>query len=403
MIRKFWLVVTHEYVRHVRRKRFVFALLSIPLLVLLLIGVAILSARMQYNGKPAGVVDLSGNFPVLQAIPKALQSASLLPAISFIPYDSEQEARAALDAQKIQAYFVIDTNYLQNAEVSMVFSGKVGNTVETDFRDFIRYNLLSNEPEEIRLRLGEGSNLIIRSPDGKRELAENNIMGIILPVLAGAVFVIGINTTGGYLLEAMVEEKENRTMEIVMTSLSPRTLMTAKIISSLTIGLTQLVFWLLFGWVCILSTRNIIPFLENFSVAPSFFVLLILTFLPAFVMVGALMAMVGALATESSEAQQVAGLFSLPIILPYWFITTIMFNPNSPVAIGLSLFPFSATVALPLRIAFTEVPGWQIAAALGILLFCATGAIWLASRAFQKGMLRYGKRLAIKELFRHNA
>jgi ABC-2 type transport system permease protein len=403
MIQKFWLVVTHEYLRHVKRKRFVFALLSIPLLVLLLIGVAILSARMQYDGKPAGVVDLSGAFPVLQSIPKDLQNPSLLPAIGFIPYDSEQDARAALDARMIQAYFVIDIDYLQNAEVSMVFAGKIGNTVESDFRNYIRYNLFSDLPVEIRSRLGEGSNLIIRSPDGRRELAENNIMGIILPILAGAIFVIGINTTGGYLLEAMVEEKENRTMEIMMTSLSPHTLMTAKIISSLTIGLTQLVFWLLFGWASILCTRNLIPFLTNFSVAPSFFILLIMTFLPAFVMVGALMAMVGALATESSEAQQVAGLFSLPIIIPYWFITTIMFNPNGPVAIGLSMFPFSATVALPLRVAFTEVPGWQIAVALGILLFCSIGALWLASRAFQRGMLRYGKKLAIRDLFRHNA
>jgi ABC-2 type transport system permease protein len=112
-----------------------------------------------------------------------------------------------------------------------------------------------------------------------------------------------------------------------------------------------------------------------------------------------LMALVGVAAVEVSEAQQVAGMFTLPVILPYWFIWNIMTSPNGPLALGLSFFPFTAPITLPMRAAFTIVPFWQVALSIVILLGCAVGAMWLASRAFRRGMLRYGKRLSLREIF----
>jgi len=120
----------------------------------------------------------------------------------------------------------------------------------------------------------------------------------------------------------------------------------------------------------------------------------------AFVMVAALMAMVGATATETREAQQVAGLFTLPLFVPYWLITPLIESPNSPLAVGMSLFPMTAPVTLPARAAFTLVPAWQSALSLGLLYLAAFGSLWLAGRAFRLGMLQYGKRLKLAELFR---
>ncbi len=76
-----------------------------------------------------------------------------------------------------------------------------------------------------------------------------------------------------------------------------------------------------------------------------------------------------------------------------------MESPNSPLAIGLSLFPLTAPISLPLRAAFTNIPAWQIALSLGILVGGAIFALWLAARAFRMGMLRYGKKLAWREIF----
>jgi len=120
-------------------------------------------------------------------------------------------------------------------------------------------------------------------------------------------------------------------------------------------------------------------------------------------MIAALMALVGATATEAREAQQIAGLFTLPLAVPLWFISAIMANPNSALSIGLSLFPLTAPLALTLRAGYTNIPLWQLILAVSLLVACAIGALWLAGRAFRIGLLRYGKRLTWREIFAKEA
>jgi len=126
---------------------------------------------------------------------------------------------------------------------------------------------------------------------------------------------------------------------------------------------------------------------------------MLLVLLPAFVMICALMAAVGATVTEASEGQQVMGIFTLPLYLPYMLISVLMQNPNSPLAVGLSLFPLTAPLTISIRAGFSVVPAWQMALSVVILVASAAGALWFAGRAFRLGMLRYGQRLRWKEVF----
>ena len=109
--------------------------------------------------------------------------------------------------------------------------------------------------------------------------------------------------------------------------------------------------------------------------------------------------MVGATATNVQEGQQIAGMFIMPLSLSYMFLAVIMENPNSPLSVAISLFPLTAPTIMPLRAAFTVVPTNQLILCVAILILCAGIAIWLAARAFEIGMLRYGKKLQIRELF----
>ncbi|MGD0707697.1 MAG: ABC transporter permease [Anaerolineaceae bacterium] len=396
-MKKFWLVASHEYLRQVMRRRFLFALLSFPFFGLLMVGVIYLEFAAQSNYTPIGYVADPQVFPNFQTpLP---DPTSMFSPVKIITFNTEADARTALDAKQIQVYYVLDPNYMQNGQVHAVSLTPPGDNAKSNFERALRYNLLQNTPADIADRLVAGSNIIVRTPDGSREMQLNNYMTIILPLLAGILFMIAINTSGGYLMHAVVEEKENRTMEVIVTSISPNQLIAAKTIGNLAVGLTQLIIWILFVLVLLPIVKYFIPSLGNMGVDPTSILLMAAVFLPAFVMVGALMAAVGATATESREAQQIAGLFSLPIVIPYWFISPIMLSPNSPLAIGLSLFPLTAPVTLPLRAAFTTVPIWQILTSIGLLIVCALGALWIAGRAFRLGMLRYGKRLALKEIF----
>jgi ABC-2 type transport system permease protein len=393
---KIWLVFLYEYKRHVLRKRFLFALLSMPLFVLLLVGIGFIAVYVQYNSTPVGYLDPANVLPNARQVPP--NSDKLFPPVEVRRYDNEEAARQALTAGQIQTYFILDANYLNNGQARMVTNGKPANNATGDFSKFLRYNLLNQQPAAVAERLSSGSFVTIRAADGSREFNENNFMGVLAPLFAGVLFMIAVNTSGGYLLQAVVEEKENRTMEIIITSISPNQLMAGKILGNLSVGLTELAAWIGFALLGVLAAQRLFDLGANLSIGGDYLLLILATFLPAFVMVSALMGAVGAIATESREAQQIAGLFTLPIMIPYYFVTAIILNPNSPLSVGLSLFPLTAPITLPLRQAFTNIPAWQLVVSISLLILCALGAVWMAGRIFRTGMLQYGKRLSWKQI-----
>ena len=395
---KFWLVFRNEYLRHVLRKRFIFALLSMPLFVGLMVGVGILAVWADYDGRPVGYIDQSGFFKNARSVPQ--KSDSLFPPLVINAYSTIADSKIALENHQIQAFFVIDSHYLDNGKVEATAPDAIKSTTRQDFQSFLRYNLLAGQTDQVAERVLNGPEIVIQSLNSNRKMAGNEFINILLPLVSGLLFIVVVNTSGSYLVQALIEEKENRTMEIVITSVSDQQLMAGKVVGNLSVGLTELIIWLLFGFLGFAIARRYFPGAQNLNINIDFVGLMIITLLPAFVMVAALMAAIGSTSTNSREAQQWAGLFTLPIVIPFWLIVPLMESPNSPLAVGLSIFPLTAPITLPLRAAFTEVPGWQIAVSLLFLVACAIGALWLAGRTFRLGMLRYGKRLAWREVFR---
>ena len=396
-MKKFWLVCKHEYLRHVLRKRFIMALLSVPLTMAVIIGVGVLAAFVSMDFRPIGFVDQSGLFSNPQPLPRT--SRGWFPIVAQSQFASEESARQALADKEIQGIFIIAPDYWETGKVTLVAETLLDSSIYRDFEEFLILNFLASKPETIRERLVSGAEIVVRSTGTERQLDSSNFFTFLVPISSGLLFMLAINTSGGYLLQAVVEEKENRTMEIVLTSVSTNQLMIGKIIGNLSVGLSQLGIWLLATIVGVIFAIRAFPEFSNFRLDPTFLWVLLVTFLPAFVMVSALMAMVGATTTESREAQQISALFTIPIGVPFWFMGVIMTNPNGPLAIGFSLFPLTAPVTLPLRAILTNLPFWQIGLSVALLTLFAAGALWLASRAFQLGLLRYGKKLSLRELF----
>ena len=221
-------------------------------------------------------------------------------------------------------------------------------------------------------RLQKGSVFTMVSLDGSREMRQDQWLLIVLPFVAGVTFIIVVLTSGGYLLQAVVEEKENRTMEIVVTSVTPTQLMAGKIIGNISVGLTQLAVWLAFSWIGLLVAGRFWPALREISIPGQTVAVTVLLFLPAFVMIAAIMSTIGAVMTEMREAQQISGIFSILVTIPFYATTPIMFKPNGTLAIILSLFPLSAPITLMLRMALTTVPIWQIVLIILVLIAVAT-------------------------------
>lgn len=393
---KFLRVAFYEYTRHVLQKRFIFALLSVPLFVGLLVLMVVVLVYIETDTTPVGYVDNSGL--LANPVPAPEPEEPDRP-IQLLPFTGETQADAALKAGEIQAYFIIPEDYKQSGYARLVYLKQPKDPVYDQFFAFLSSNLLIEQPEAVARRVLEGNEIVVRATEGNRQTSENDWFNVLIPFLSGIVFFMAISTTSGYLLQAVVEEKENRTMEVVITSVSPGQFMAGKITGDIAIGLTQLIAWTLFIWLALTLGRERVAWLQNIHFSSEMILLAVLVIAPAFIMVSALMAAVGATVTESREGQQVMGFFTMFMWAPYFLMVTFFEHPNSPLAVVLSLFPITAPLSMLMRAGFTIIPLWQIIVSVSLLMLTAAGSLWLAGRAFRLGMLRYGQRLRWKEVF----
>lgn len=406
---KLLLVARYEYTRNVLTKGFIFALLSLPLIIALLIGMIAFTVRLEERADAVGYVDQAGVlseplFPTQRgSSPDSPSRAALLPLIDF---ETEDAARQALEAKDIQAYYVITPDYLETSHVQLVYLKAPGSNVTRQVRDFLQINRLADLPPEIAERAVAGSNLTARWPaggeGGAREFSERTFINNFLPLIVGAGFIMLLFMASGYLMQAVVGEKENRTMEVLMTSISPGQLMGGKILGISAVALTQLAGWVVFAILAVLFGGQVLGLeaFQHLKLEMDLIAIVVAVALPAFVMISALLVALGATVADPQEAQQLTGLFVLPTMIPIWLAGLIIEHPESTLSVVLSLVPFTALTTYSLRVAFTPVPIWQVGISLAILVASAAGAVWFAGRAFRLGMLRYGKRLTLRELIR---
>ena len=393
---KTWRVALHEYTKHVFSRRFLLGLLSVPLLITAMIGLIFLIIAMDNNSKPIGYVDLSGL--LAHPVPPPPVEKPDRP-VEIRAYADEAAAMTALEAGEIQAFYVLPVDYRTTGGISLTYIEAMKDTARYQFYNFLSVNLLADKTPEIVQRVVKGTEVISQSADGSRQISSSNWFLFLIPVFGGLALVIAMFTAGGYLMQAVVDEKENRTMEVILTSVSPNQFMAGKIVGDIAIGLTQILAWLAFIVIGILIGRNSFSFLKGIQIAPETILLMVFIMFPGFVMVAALMAAIGATVTEAREGQQMIGFISLPIWIPYMLTGLIIGSPNSPLVIGLSFFPLTAPLTMLIRDGMTIIPTWQIVVCSIIMILSAIGAIWLAGRAFRLGMLRYGKKVAWRELF----
>ena len=397
---KLWQIIKYEYSRHVFNKRFLFSLLSLPLTVAAMPIVALIIAFFLINTDPIGYIDNSGSLE--DPLPLAVNGNLFNPAIDFVPYPDADQAQVALEEGLIQAYYVIPVGFPESQSVELHYFKEPMPEAQNQFRQLILQNLdtFQELDPQVMERLQEGSLVTMATLDESREMRQDQWFMLIMPIIASIIFVVVVMTSGGYLLQAVVIEKENRTMEIVITSVTPTQLMAGKTIGNISVGLTQLVVWFIFGWIGLLVGAQFWPSLGDLSLPANMIAVMLLVFIPAFVMVAAIMSTIGALMTEMREAQQISGFISILAIIPFYITNTIMSNPNGTLALVLSFFPLTAPITIMMRMGYTTIPFWQITLNIIILVTCAVFFVWLAGRAFRMGMLQYGRKLSLKEVFR---
>lgn len=392
-----WSVALYEYRRNVFKKSFLFTLLSIPLMVAFSVSIGFVLTSLQNNDLPVGYIDLAHVFDKPIQAPVSDQAEP----VDFIPFQSEDVALASLEAKEIQAYYIIPADYRETRQIEIVYTKKPAQNANVQWYDFLQINLLSDQPAEIAYRIALGTDVTVRSLDGKRTMADSGpTFGNFMPLFISLAFLALILMSSGFLMGAVAEEKENRTMEIVVTSVSPLQLIGGKLLGILAIGLTLLVTWSLIVVLGIFAARMMgIGWFQDLGMDWSVVLATVAIAAPAYVLVAALMIAIGTMVTTTQEGQSFSSIFVIFHMIPLYVAFAFLNNPDSSLAVTLSLLPFTSLMTIAMRNLFYSVPTWQIALSVCVQTVSALGAIWLASRAFRLGMLRYGQRLRWRRLF----
>ena len=395
-MRNLWLVAKHEYLKIVKQKSFLIGTLGIPVLIIAVMTVSILVALGQRGKLPLGYVDHTGILSEAVTLPVPDKGK---PPVAILAFADEAAAQAALQARTIQAYYVVPADYVQSGSVHLFFLNKrPGETVQEDFTNFLQANLLANQPADVRRRMLEGSNVMFRSSDGSRELDSANITGFILPFVVAFFFVFAVMNAGSYMLQAVTDEKENRTIEVLATSIRPEELIGGKALGLMSVGLTQLGIWVLTSVIALLVAAPFVPEVQGLHIPWSFLFVAVLFFVPAYALIAGLMTAVGGMVIDLRQGQQITGILNLFFTLPFFFVALIMAKPDSPLLVVLTLFPTTAFVTITMRWAMTIVPLWQLGLSWALLVTSAAVSVWLAARIFRLGMLRYGQALKVKTI-----
>jgi len=389
-----WRIAREEFRRNVFRKSFIMVLLSLPLMIGLNIGIVLLMNYLEKDPRPIGYVDHAGVM-LVDELPADVTDDS----IQFLAFSSEDGALEALLAEELQAFYVLSPEYLQTREIELNYVEEPASKATRQFYDLLRINLLSDVEPEIQVRIADGTEFLTRSPDGRRSFPSSGpTFQSVLPFFVGMALMMMLLMSAGFLLEGMIKERENRTLEVIVTSTSPGQLVTGKVLGILGISFTQFVTWTLFGLAVVWLGGDTLglTWFQNANLEWEPVIKVVALGLPTYVMAAALLFALGVLMTNGQEAQQIGGLSVLISMLPLLAIIKIGTEPNGVLAVILSMVPFFSVMTVALREVFAVVPIWQIILSAGIQTIFAIAAIWFAGRVFRLGLLRHGKRLSLR-------
>ena len=396
------LVAVREFRQRIRQRGFWFSTLGMPLMILVIWGA---------TGMLGGGTGVLQNVPLLSEPPdQAVQTveyvdqANLIrripesvPADLFTAYPDVAAADAALLSGKIDAYYIIAADYPQTGNVQ-----RVSRQLPTSPADIAQLNqvLLNNlfpdmsdqELAQVRSPFHGELDYVTLTPQGETG-AEGNSM---LPFLVAFVVMIPLFTSGGYLFQSLVKEKESRVLEILLMSLKPHQLLTGKLLGLGTLALVQYLSWMaLTAIVLVVTGGELSQLLGGISLTLNEIVLIIPFALGGFALYAGLMAGIGALAPDMESSRMWTFVITLPSMIPIYLASAIALAPNGPLAVILSLFPFSAPVSMLIRMTSTAVPTWQILLSLALLTAGAAAVIWLMARLFRAQTLLSGERLSV--------
>jgi ABC-2 type transport system permease protein len=400
-VNKALLIFRHELLQTLRRVGFIILTFAPPVLALLAIGVFHIVSGI---AKPPAEVTQIGYVDEVGGFDRFLTQGN----INLVPFENPEAATQALIKTDIAEYFVIPPDYASAGIIQRYTTQREVTpppATTTAIKNFITGNLLVGKVPASTIEIIEAPLNVVTTTltaTGAAASEQGGLTNLIIPGVFSLLLALSLSFSSAYVLQGFGEEKENRLMEILLSSISTRQLIIGKVLGIGTAGLVQVVVWVVsLPFLLNLGSSSIGGFISTMQIPANFLVLGIVYFILGYLLFAVLSAAVAAVSPTVREAQGLAAIFTLFAVAPFWFFSLLLLFPNSPVWIVFSIFPFSAPVLVMLRFGMTGVPAWQLATSMAVLFLSIVGGLLLAAKLLRTYLLMYGKRPELREIFRN--
>lgn len=408
---KVLLIIQREYVTRVRKKAFIIMIFVVPLLILGMGGVIGFIAKNNQeiaNDQVVKVIDESKAFDgkfhngkhlkfetgkqSLTDAKAALQANEDL-SVLYIPAGYGKQKPVEIYSKKKPSYQLTGEVEKQMNDIAST-KAMVDHHIDTAFLNSVNKNRIDINAKEVTLT-------------GTKDADLGASMG--LGIACAILIYLSLFIYGAQVMRGVIEEKTSRIIEVIISSVKPFQLMLGKIIGVGLVGLTQFAAWILLS---VISSKiaghafsgpgspmaGAIAVLSNI---PFGYILgcFIFYFLTGYLLYSALFAAVGSAVDSETETQQFMFPITLPLLFTYILSVSVLFQaPDSPLAVWLSMIPFTAPVAMMVRIPFGGVTPWQLAISMTLMVVGFLFTTYVAARIYRVGVLMYGKKASFKEL-----
>lgn len=445
-MRKFLAVVKHEYKKVVLKWSFLIGTLLFPLIASMFVIVPAIILSLEGEPTRIVIVDQSGkiaprvkeNLTAERISAKAEKAAresfkdlnasqeerlkrgseQMGGMFEFVDYDASdktpdqirRELTEKISEGEIDAYLLVPPNF-ESPNAKFEFrSRKAADFVSgSSFKDAVNDAVRSQRLADSNIseaRLHEISQNVDFDEKGLDEKGdEKDTDGVFAASFAiGLMIYITLAIYGQAIMGAVVEEKETRIAEILFSSARPFVLMFGKLVGVGLAGLTQLMIWIISASV--LAGFALVQLdaagmgLALPTITPLMFVYFFIFFVLGFFIYASIFALIGSMVTTVQEGGQFAFPPIMILLIGFYFSFAVVRDPNSTLSFWVSIAPFFAPITMPVRIMAETPPFWEIAFAMLLNVVAIAGLVWLASRVYRVGMLMYGKRATIPEVWK---
>jgi len=428
---KISLIIKREYTTRVMKKSFILLTFLTPLLMTGMIGLIVwLGSIKDDKIKNIVVIDETHLYS------KVLKSNEVY-TFQFINDKVENVRKKNANNDQFTALLYISGNLKDNQNAVKLYSEK---QVNVELKGYIS-GLLNKYIEEQKLAEYNIPNLkemvdkshtdidlkTIKWGENGKDKVGSAELALIIGMITAMIIYMFIIIYGAQVMQGVVQEKTNRIVEVIISSVKPFELMMGKIIGIALVGLTQFLMWVVLTVLLVGIGTSVLGLnidansvqqmqqmqhsapmpseMQNILVALAglnyvqIVGLFIVYFLGGYLLYASLFAAVGSAVDNETDTQQ----FSLPIMLPIIFaVYAGIFsaqNPDGPLAFWCSMIPFTSPIVMMVRLPF-DVPAWQIILSISILILSFIGTTWMAGKIYRTGILMYGKKTTWKEMWK---